>query len=137
MVREEGGQKQVVDAIMIFKENIKPMWEDELNASGGHFQYSFRSSQTTGPQLDEYWNNLVLGLIGGTIDPKGMVTGVRLVDKLNNKGGGNIRIEAWFRDYADVEGRAELQTSIETAMCTKLDGTAGERIKGEMKSHKS
>ena len=127
----------MVDAIMVFKEDIKPMWEDELNAAGGHFQYSFRPNQTAAAQLDEYWNNLVLGLIGGTVDTKGIVTGIRLVDKLNSKGGGNIRLEVWFRNYLDVEGRAELQTSIENAMSTKLDGTRGPKIKGELKSHKS
>ena len=34
-------------------------------------------------QVDEYWNNLVLGMIGATIEPANMITGLRLVDKLS------------------------------------------------------
>ena len=45
----------------------------------GHLQVQFKPS-LGGGQLDEYWNNLVLGVIGGTIEPAGVITGVRLVN---------------------------------------------------------
>ncbi len=39
MVREQVDGLHVIDAIMIFRENIRPEWEDKLNATGGHFQF--------------------------------------------------------------------------------------------------
>ena len=115
-----GGSQTPIDAIMIFKDGVRPEWEDPLNASGGHFQAHLsaqlhRPSEVQlkpnvgGAQIDEYWNNIVLGMVGGTIDPYDMITGVRLVDKLSgakalldrrenrlDQAAGLLRIELWF-----------------------------------------
>ena len=48
------------------------LWEDTWRSS---FQPSLG-----GGQLDEYWNNLVLGVIGGTVELADVITGVRLVN---------------------------------------------------------
>merc|ERR1712007_229650 len=92
-VREAGDTRNVVDALMMFREGIKPEWEDEKNASGGHFQFQLKPT-LSGGTIDEYWNNIVLGMIGGTIEPAEMITGVRLVDKLN---------QVWFTNFEDAE----------------------------------
>ena len=46
-------------------------------------------------QLDEYWLNLVLGMIGETIDKGNEITGARIVDK--SKQQIIYRMELWFR----------------------------------------
>merc|ERR1719361_2593850 len=95
-VREASGSRSVVDALMVFRDGIKPEWEDAVNASGGHFQFELRPS-LGGGSIDEYWNNIVLGMIGGTIEPPDMITGVRLVDKLSQPArSAAVRIEVWF-----------------------------------------
>lgn len=38
-VREQPDGLHVIDAIMIFRDGVRPEWEDPLNASGGHFQF--------------------------------------------------------------------------------------------------
>lgn len=48
----------------LFKKGIKPMWEDDANLHGGKWTIALRDRAL----LDEYWNNLVLGLIGETLD---------------------------------------------------------------------
>ena len=70
---------RTIDARMVFREGITPQWEDEANAQGGHLQVQFKPS-LGGGQLNEYWNNLVLGVIGGTIEPADVITSVRLVN---------------------------------------------------------
>merc|ERR1712007_152974 len=90
----------VVDALMIFRDGVTPQWEDAVNAEGGHFQFHFKANTTPG-QLDEHWNNLVLGVVGATIEPIDMITGLRLVDKLTGRGGGMLRMEVWFRNIND------------------------------------
>eukprot|EP00434_Breviolum_minutum_P039786 symbB.v1.2.035346.t1/scaffold4737.1/size35595/3 len=68
-----------VDALMIFREGVLPQWEDAANAEGGHFQFHFKTS-VGAAQLDEYWNNVVLGALGNTLEPSDMITGLRLVE---------------------------------------------------------
>uniref|UniRef100_A0A7S3S113 Eukaryotic translation initiation factor 4E n=1 Tax=Strombidinopsis acuminata TaxID=141414 RepID=A0A7S3S113_9SPIT len=121
-VRETGDTRNVVDALMVFKEGIKPEWEDAMNANGGHFQFQLKPS-LTGGVIDEYWNNIVLGMIGGTIEPAEMITGVRLVDKLAQQRTASVRIEVWFSNMDDAEKVDLLQKNLERCMTTKLDGT--------------
>merc|ERR1719373_1022415 len=135
MIRELDEGVNVIDAIMIFKENIKPEWEDETNAKGGHFQIQFKPS-VGGGQIDEYWNNLVLGMVGATIEPANMITGVRLVDKLSGPRAANvIRLEVWFTNFEDNAAVQTLRKNVEKCMGTRLDGSVGSAPKCDTKPH--
>lgn len=130
--------RHIVDAIMIFKDGVKPMWEDPKNQNGGLFEYKFRHFMpgVCHAQIDEFWNNLVIAVIGGSIDPARMITGIRLVDKLSSKGSGFLRIEVWFANFGDETNRLNLKNAIEIAMSTRLDGTFQTVIDGDTKEHK-
>lgn len=138
IVREaENGATQHIDTLMIFREGVKPEWEDPKNKHGGHFQYQFRPGSVVGPplQVDEYWNNLILGVFGGSIEGSEKITGIRLVDKMGSSGRSScIRIEVWFQTYND-RSVSSLQTAVDNCMATKLDGTLGVCPKCEVKSH--
>mmetsp|Transcript_71488 Transcript_71488/g.198430 ORF Transcript_71488/g.198430 Transcript_71488/m.198430 type:complete len:231 (-) Transcript_71488:263-955(-) len=135
MVREQPDGLHVIDAIMIFRENIRPEWEDKMNANGGHFQFQLKPS-IGGGQVDEYWNNLVLGMIGATIEPTNMITGVRLVDKLSGPRAANvIRLEVWFTNFEDSAAVGTLRRNVEKCMSTRLDGSQGTAPKCETKAH--
>ncbi|CAK9102791.1 unnamed protein product [Durusdinium trenchii] len=62
--------RMVVDALMLFKDGIRPEWEDAVNATGGHFTYQLKAA-LGGGLIDEIWNNTVLSLIGGSVVPLG------------------------------------------------------------------
>jgi len=130
-VRVNGEQKSVVDALMLFREGIKPEWEDAVNAEGGHFQFQLNKN-LGGGVIDEYWNNVVLAMIGGVLNPVDMITGIRLVDKLNNKRLPHIRIEVWFANFAENEKVDELQKNLEKCMSTRLDGSSGKAEWGKI-----
>merc|ERR550525_2042255 len=101
---------------MLFRDGISPEWEDHANAGGGHFQILLKpNAQGGGGQIDEYWNNLVLGIIGETIDHGDIITGVRLVDKLTGKGKVNdcIRLELWYHTRATPQECNALRRSME------------------------
>jgi len=135
MVREQPDGLHVIDAIMIFRDNIRPEWEDKMNANGGHFQFQLKPN-VGGGQIDEYWNNLVLGMVGATIEPSHMITGVRLVDKLSGPRQANgIRLEVWFTNYEDTSAVTLLRKNIEKCMATRLDGSLGQIPKCDLKSH--
>lgn len=136
-VRETGETKSIIDALMLFREGVKPEWEDAENVTGGHFQFQLKA-QLGGGVIDEYWNNIVLGMIGGSIEPADMITGVRLVDKLNQNRLPSIRIEVWFSNFADSAKVDLLQQNLEKCMITRLDGTHSSSTafgKIERKSH--
>jgi translation initiation factor 4E len=54
-----------------FKEGIKPMWEDSANSKGGKWVLTFRDKSL----LDMCWENVVLGLVGETLDMEDEITG--------------------------------------------------------------
>eukprot|EP01068_Selenidium_serpulae_P009445 Selendium_serpulae@DN5232_c0_g1_i1.p1 len=135
--RVSDADEQAVDAIMIFKDGIKPEWEDPKNEGGGHFEIKLKPSGVDAALMDEYWNNLVLALVGGTFDHMDLITGVRLVDKLkdiqtggrqdmrqkNDKdGGGAIRLEIWYTSIPDGETLNALKQSVEKTIFTRLNG---------------
>ena len=84
---------RTVDAFSLFKKNIKPEWEDPANRAGAEWVVKKPFPMK---QLDEYWLNLALGLIGETVDPADEICGARVVDK-SVVGKGLYRIELWFR----------------------------------------
>ena len=136
IVREEvEGKPANIDSLMLFREGVKPEWEDPANRSGGHFAFTFRPATVSPAQVDEYWNNIVLGLVGGSIEPKDMVTGVRLVDKMSSGRNSCIRIEVWFTNYADTEAVNTLRSNVEACMSLHLDDTHGHVPKAEQKCH--
>jgi len=135
MVREQPDGLHVIDAIMIFRDNIRPEWEDKQNAQGGHFQFQLKPN-IGGGQVDEYWNNLVLGMIGATVEPANMITGIRLVDKLSGPRAANvIRLEVWFNSMEDNNAVQTLKKNVEKCMATRLDGTVGSAPRSDTKSH--
>mmetsp|Transcript_18831 Transcript_18831/g.36953 ORF Transcript_18831/g.36953 Transcript_18831/m.36953 type:complete len:250 (-) Transcript_18831:359-1108(-) len=121
--QQPDGSRVIVDSLMIFRQGVKPEWEAPENVKGGHFQLQLKP-QLGGGAIDELWNNIVLGMIGGGIEPSDMINGVRLVDKLGHKTKPVIRIELWFNDLdtADTGRLYNLRGNFERCMGTGLDG---------------
>ncbi|GFE55171.1 translation initiation factor [Babesia ovis] len=128
------GSEHVVDAIMVFRDGIEPMWEDVMNKDGGHFDYRFKPGEVSQVNVDEYWNNIVLGLIGSNMPHAHLINGVRLVDKLAGRFP-VLRIEVWFQNLGDSNDATQLMKSIGTCMARRLDGTVGIVPKGDLKWH--
>jgi hypothetical protein len=88
---------RLIDGFSVFKKGIRPEWEDPMNKTGADF--SLR--KTMSPEaLDAYWENMVLGLIGETMDAGKDVCGCRVVGKNKPGKGGPVRtiyrLELWM-----------------------------------------
>ncbi|XP_030224167.1 eukaryotic translation initiation factor 4E-1A isoform X1 [Gadus morhua] len=82
----------------LFKDGIEPMWEDKLNRRGGRWLITL-SKQQRRADLDRFWLETVLCLVGETFDEHsddvcGAVINVRA------KGD---KIAIWTRDYENKE----------------------------------
>lgn len=84
---------RAVESFSLFKKNIKPEWEDPMNRSGAEW---FCRKTFPPQQLDDFWRDLVLGMIGETIDPGDDICGARVVDKSSGTRQ-MYRLELWFK----------------------------------------
>jgi hypothetical protein len=86
---------RTIDGYSLFKKGIRPEWEDLANRSGS--EYTCRRTMTV-EMVDLYWENLVMALVGETIDENDEICGCRVVDK-SKKGNSRttFRLELWLR----------------------------------------
>ncbi len=73
-----------------------PIWEDPANLKGS--EYACRKTMAI-EQLDLCWENLVLSLIGETLDDGDEICGIRLVDKsiIKRSPKALYKFELWLR----------------------------------------
>ena len=103
---------------------IKPAWEDPANKKGG--ELLCRKTMTV-DALDTYWENLVLGLIGETVDEQDEICGCRVVDKSKKGNRMMFRLEIWTRT-----GNAELAEKMKQRLSDVLvegDSKGGNKLK--------
>ena len=75
----------------MFKENIKPMWEDEYNKKGGKLTLKLNKGYTT-----VIWEEIILGIIGNIL-PKHIMDGINGVVFCAKKEFNTLQI--WFKEY--------------------------------------
>ncbi|WVQ74483.1 hypothetical protein IAR50_004084 [Cryptococcus sp. DSM 104548] len=92
----------------MFKNGIRPMWEDPANANGGKWVVLFRSSPGT---MDFAWANLTMALVGEMLDPEDQVCGI--VASARPK---IDRIQIWTRGRTDQDGLNKLGKRIVDVM---------------------
>ena len=132
-----------VDSIMFFREGVSPEWEDPANAEGGHLQFHWKPTGVTAPELDEYWNNIVLAMVGDTIEGEGefascpILQGVRFVDKLTSGAGkqAGVRIEVWYSKAVDGRHLQKVRSRLEKSMALHLDGSSGLIPRCDLRNH--
>jgi translation initiation factor 4E len=130
--------KQIVE-YNLFKRGIEPEWGDPQNASGGSFFIRQSLDMNT---LDMFWQNLVMGLVGETMENdaddsgdksgKNCICGARIVDK-----GRNVpifRVELWI-NTREADKKDKIKTKLVECLIDGL-GTLRKGVpKFEWKDH--
>ena len=104
-----------INAMNIFQEGIKPMWEDEQNKGGKYFQLDYKikndEMDTFSELANVHWKKLALCTMGGSIPHADYINGIRFVDKTNFLRGKIImfRIEVWVRKNMEEKKLEELK----------------------------
>jgi len=79
----------------LFREGIKPEWEDKQNEEGGRWAVTLTRM---GSKIDEYWMNLVLACIGESFEYPEQVNGA--VASVRVRGD---RLALWTRNWKNEE----------------------------------
>ena len=108
-------EKYRINAMNIFQEGIKPMWEDEKNKGGLSFQldYQVQKDKMEGFAIPANfnWKKLALCTMGGSMPHAEFINGIRFVDKTDFDRGKIImfRIEVWVSKELDENKLDELK----------------------------
>ena len=96
-------EKLRIISMNIFKEGIKPLWEDENNNGGKFLKLEYQIKNVS--RIEEFfkaaslqWEKLALCAMGRSLPGAKFINGIRFVDKTNFKKGNQImfRIEIWI-----------------------------------------
>ena len=110
----------------IFRDGIKPMWEDEKNKGGKYLQLEY---QIKNDEMDEFsksasihWKKLALTTMGGSIPGSEFINGIRFIDKTNFERGNKIlfRIEIWISKIMEEKKLKELEEYVKKNLCEKV-----------------
>eukprot|EP00474_Spongospora_subterranea_P009344 CRZ09802.1 hypothetical protein [Spongospora subterranea] len=102
---------------LLFKHGIQPMWEDPQNANGGKWIVFMKNDRA---QLDSYWENLILGLIGETVDSDGD----EICGAVISRRRGADRIAVWNKCSDDKEKIMCLGWAIKQAIISSSETPA-------------
>jgi translation initiation factor 4E len=101
----------------LFREGIKPMWEDSANAEGGKWVLELRGVRES---IDQIWLTIALDLIAGTLDRDDCVTGIVLSRrKTSNK------IAVWTKDKSDHNANMHIGTRVKDVLNLQPGSKAG------------
>ena len=101
----------------LFKDGIKPLWEDPSNANGGKWVIIVKNNHHL---LDRCWTWLVLGLIGEQVDEKNEITGAVVSTRPRGD-----RIQIWTRMTSVEECNALAQKLIKVLEIDSSGGNNG------------
>lgn len=99
----------------LFREDVKPMWEDDFNQNGGRWTCNIERKQSHVPNspitniIEQVWLDVMLCLIGEGFDPHGdkIAGGVCGIRQARGQGRSPsdmaAKIHIWTKDASDVE----------------------------------
>jgi translation initiation factor 4E len=70
---------QSIEAIAVFEEKVKPIWEDPVNKNGSHFSFELDILKIS--KIKDVWDKIVFSVIGETFPYSEDITGCRIADK--------------------------------------------------------
>jgi translation initiation factor 4E len=112
----------------IFKEGVKPMWEDPQNAKGGKWILQLKGGQKE--KLNEYWETIVLSIIGEMLEPT--ENGNEICGAVMSKRKTGDRIAVWNRTNRDQAVIMAIGHAIRDSLAT---GPAAKNIKLSYQVH--
>lgn len=129
-----GQDGKTVEEYSLFKQGIEPEWGDPQNSTGGEW---YCRQHMEGDVLDMCWQNLVLGVIGETIEDEtgsnDCINGARVVDK--GKSFPMFRLELWI-NTKDPDVKERIRSKLVDVITDGLPQSKKGNPKFEWKDHR-
>ena len=90
-IAEKDEEELIIEFLVLFKEGVKPEWEDPQNKNGCSLHVEIKDA--TPEQIDKIWKSLVFGLVGGTLPYSEKIMGIRMLDRLKKHD--CLKCEVW------------------------------------------
>jgi len=91
-------RKYIIDSLNLFREGIKPTWEDPVNSVGYDLRVILSVNSENREQTEitykNLWQNMVFSLIGEESDFSNQVTGIRFKVQPTKS---ILRLEIWMK----------------------------------------
>ncbi|CEP07933.1 hypothetical protein [Parasitella parasitica] len=94
----------------LFKQNVRPEWEDEANANGGKFSIQFPKNKT-GDVINEYWTYLLLAVIGEQLATEEEICGAVVSVRKSY-----YRIALWVKTCDDEQKIEEISKQLRATL---------------------
>jgi len=95
----------------LFKSGVNPIWEDPENINGGKWVINFSKQNRFIFNIDLIWEDIVLGIVGETIDTDRDICGVVFSKREQIE-----RIAIWNKDCSNEKNIEALKTNILNAI---------------------
>jgi len=115
----------------LFKKGVKPLWEDANNAQGGKWIINLRAEAKH--LLDNIWQNLILSLIGETLE---MEDGSKLCGCVCSRRKAADKVAVWNRDMNDKKFILHLGKELKNQL-VGLNPPKGGKVTLEYQTHVS
>lgn len=121
-----------IDGFSLFKKGIRPEWEDPQNNKASEWS-------TAGPfdyPIDVLWENLILAMIGQTLEESDEICGCRVVDKSKRAKSTKpfYRLEVWLRTGTTKEQADRIEKRLKEALADNDESVIPDLPKFEYKT---
>ncbi|KAK5583612.1 hypothetical protein RB653_005210 [Dictyostelium firmibasis] len=114
----------------LFKSGISPTWEDPENIKGGKWVINFQKSTRFIFNVDLIWEDIVLGVVGETIDIDRDICGVVLSKRDQAE-----RIAIWNKDCSNEKNIEQLKLNIMNTIAQGCQGADLNKLNIRYQSH--
>ncbi|KAM9956709.1 hypothetical protein ACTFIR_003438 [Dictyostelium discoideum] len=114
----------------LFKSGISPTWEDPENIKGGKWVINFQKSTRFIFNVDLIWEDIVLGVVGETIDIDRDICGVVLSKRDQAE-----RIAIWNKDCSNEKNIEQLKINIMNTIAQGCQGADLNKLNIRYQSH--
>jgi translation initiation factor 4E len=132
--KKVGPEGKIVEEYSLFKKGIEPEWGDPNNSIGGEW---YCRATFDVDILDLYWQNLVLAVVGETIEDENSiqnhVNGARVVDKSKNNYA-VYKLEVWL-NTKDPDVKENIRSRLMEVIADAVPSSKKSHVKFEWKDH--
>ncbi|OMJ88529.1 hypothetical protein SteCoe_9572 [Stentor coeruleus] len=100
---------QSIEAIGLFQDKVKPIWEDPINKTGSSIYFELPLKEIN--RIKDVWDKLVFSVIGETLPYSEDIVGVRVLDRKNS-----YKFEVWCKFDGNVNRFSNKTTQIKDGL---------------------